>query len=291
MIPFAWNYTPDQTVTPLLQAVQLHYAYDRKAHEWYFPGNRTPLTIEQVAARLLVLPVITHGSVFHPHFYSGRPFCEDGIADTERMITGAMNDLCSVLSEMVIGRVRHVLDLESFNHYDKPPVDPLAPYAAKADHATTGCHIWTRLMRLAGFTGQVANYATSHRDEHKPVGGGRNRMTPAHVPGACSREVVFYSAYSSGGPHGCLDDSEVIAAINATEGDMWLCVEDYQPNMRGVIGAFRSRPRRGLLGLWGTDPTDLPAGVGNNHRGNAAWARQRDTAHAAALAAAGWRGY
>lgn len=291
MIPFAWNYTPDPSVTRLLQAPQLHYAYDRKVHEWYFPGNRTPLTIRQVAARLLVLPVITHGSVLHPHFYNGRPFCTDGLVDTTRMVQGAYAELKSVLSQEEIEGLSNVLDLESFNPYDKPPVDPAAPYAAKADHATTGCHIWTRMMRSVGFLGPLANYATSHRDEHKPVGGGNNRMTPAHVPGACSPEIVFYSAYSSGGPHGCLNDGEVISAINATEGDMWLCVEDYQINMRGVIGAFKARPRRGLLAFWGTDPTDLPAGVGNNHRGNAAWSKQRDIAHAAALAAAGWREY
>jgi hypothetical protein len=100
--------------------------------------------------------------------------------------------------------------------------------------------------------------------------------------------TTFLSGYTSGGPHGCLTEAEVLNGIEKARGPVWLVIEDYQPGRANIIRAAKASGKVRLLGLWGTDHhEDQPDLAPQNRQRHRQWAKRQDARIAEELRLAG----
>jgi hypothetical protein len=295
---FAWNYTPDASVSPVKRAVQAYIDFRPKAqadkddvwypHAWenrhiafYVDGKRA--TVREAARRLKELPVLTWAHPYHyDEFGSKFSFSPEAIIATQEMVLSVKSQLRSFikcrfdyLSKAQLNAICNVLDFEGFAPYTKPPIQDGTGFAVYCDHASTACHLFGEALRKAGIEGDAANYHTSHTNILPVLGGGGNqRQTPSHVPGALDGKTTFLSAYTSGGPYGCLTSAEVYHGILNAPGPLWIVLEDYQPDLEILIKAAKTRGVK-LLGLWGTDKT-VTETSGQPDRTDPVWSKNQD---------------
>jgi hypothetical protein len=289
----AWNYAPDPEVSPIKHAVQAYVDFRDLDGGWKEKWEKRRITFvvdgkestpERAAARLMEVPVLTWAHPFHQEHVAGAPpaFSPESIDANKELVARARLALRNAgLSEHRCDRLYHIVDFEGFHSYTKPPLQPGAAYSVAADHATTACHLFGQALAECSWdtrgTG-AANYHTAHGPHPLVAGGGNNRATPAHVPGAMDGRTTFLSGYSSGGPWGCLTSAEVIDAINKSPAGvpLWIILDDYQPERAAIIRAAKASGKVKLIVLWGTVPESVPD---NRHRyagADKAWQRATD---------------
>lgn len=293
---WTWNYAADPAVSNIPQAVQAYYDFSDPLSQalwvwspemwvnrritFYLGGQR--ITAKQAAARLKVLPVLTHA---HPFYYEHLPTAPKNFSPESIEATRDMNkQMYQSLTGWYFGRmtaaqaddIEHLADFEGFHDWSKAPLVPGAAYDVSADAAATQCHLFTRCVRDAGFDGPIANYDTSFSPDPLVAGGGNNRATPNHVPGAGDARSIVISGYSSGGPHGCLTEAEVMDAINKVPNKAWLILDDYQPGLSKLIQAARESGKISNLGLWGTVKGSVTDTRHRESGGDRGWQREMD---------------
>lgn len=294
MIVAAWNYAPDKAVSPVRQAAQAYVDFrdldDGWKEKWgkrrisFFVDGKSA-TAQQAAARLMELPVLTWAHPYHQAHIPDAPaaFSRESIEAHEQLVASARSDLRTAgLSEHRLDRLNHVLDFEGFAPYTKPPLIPGAAYSVQADHATTACHLFGDALRLCSWdqrdSSGAANYHTCHGADPLVAGGGSNRATPAHVPGALDGRTTFISGYSSGGPHGCLTELEVLDAIAKARAPVWLVLDDHQPGRANLIRVARASGKVRVLYLWGTVKESATDSKHRYEGADKAWQKATDAA-------------
>lgn len=271
MIVAAWNYAPDETVSPVRQAVQAYVDFrdledgwrdkwEKRRISFFLDGMQ--ITPERAVARLLELPVLTWAHPYHQAHVEGAPaaFSPESIDAHRQLVKSAKLALRSAgLSEHRCDRLFHVVDFEAFNSYAKPPLVPGAAFAVQTDHASTACHLFGQALEACSWdtrdTAGAANYHTCHAADPFVAGSagqGSNRATPCHVPGAMDGRTTFISLYSSGGTWGCLTEAESLDAIAKAPAGSWLVIDDHQPGRGKIIAAAKKSGKFSLLLLWGT---------------------------------------